>query len=161
MGSLFNAGAIADLASPDGPAITLALFLLAAEMAMQTAAAPLLGIDVRIDPCVAHGRLFLELQPPRGLLRIPVPAHKSLDFLPSLPGDARTIGSALPIVGQFVRLMRPIAYPPVVAPQFTKDRALMAPQHLSLVSSRSFQGVYLISLFTSKLLIVDCVLLLT
>src|SRR5438093_13599338 len=95
LGPLINAGAIGNLAPPDVAAITLALLLLTAQVSMQSAAAPFLCIDVQIDAFMADGWLLLELQASGDLLRTPVLAQEPLYFLPSLPGNARTIGRAL------------------------------------------------------------------
>ena len=131
---------------------------------MQSAAAALVRIDIEIDAFMAYGRLLLELQTSGDLLRTPVLAQEPLDLLPSLPGNTRTIRLALPVVGQFICLVVAITFLAAVAPQLSRDRALMATDHRgdeSLIMAGSLQNVYLVSLFTGKLFIVHCVLLLT
>src|SRR5258708_19768543 len=78
-------------------------------MAMQRAAASLVGIDVQVNPFMAHAWLFRPLQMPGDLFRTPVLAQESLDLLPRLPGNTRTIGVTLPAVSQFIRLIVAIA----------------------------------------------------
>src|SRR5467141_2987058 len=126
-------------------------------MTVQRAAVPFICIDVQVNPFMAHAGLFLPLEMPGDLFRTPVLEQKSLHLLPSLPGNTRTIGLALPVPGQFTSLVVPIAFLPVVASQLTRDRALMAPHHqgdVSLVVTGFLQNVYLVSLFTGKLRIV-------
>src|SRR5213083_3084809 len=126
-------------------------------MTMQRAAAPLIGIDVEVDPFMTYAGLSLQPQTPGDLFRTPVLAQEALDLLPSLPGNTRTIGLALPVVSQFIRLVMAIALLAAVAPQFSGDRAFMATDHqgdVALVMSGFLQDVYLVSLFTGKLFIV-------
>src|SRR2546421_1299935 len=133
-------------------------------MVMQGATAPFICIDVQVDPFMAYTGLLLQLQTPRDLFRTPVLAQEPLDLLPSMPGNTRTIRLALPVVGQFICLVVAIAFLAAVAPQLSRDRALMATDHRgdeSLIMAGSLQNVYLVSLFTGKLFIVHCVLLLT
>src|SRR5882762_6606555 len=106
---------------------------------------------------MTDGRLFLQPQTPGDLLRTPLLAQEPFDLLPSLPGNARPIGVALPVVGELICLKGAIALQPAVAAELARDRALVATDHdgdLRLVMSGSLQGVYLVSLFTGKLLIV-------
>src|SRR5258708_2733734 len=126
-------------------------------MAMQRAAASLVGIDVQVNPFMAHAWLFRPLQMPGDLFRTPVLAQESLDLLPRLPGNTRTIGVTLPAVSQFIRLIVAIAFLAAVAPQLSRDRTLMATDHcgdVTLVMTGFLQNVYLVSLFTGKLRIV-------
>src|SRR5882762_7849046 len=121
---------------------------------MQSAAAPFLCIDVQIDAFMADRWLLLQLQTSADLLRTPVLAQEPLDLFPSLPGDARTIGRTLPVVGEFICLIRAIALQSAVAPQLARDRALMATNYhadLGLVMSGFHQRVYLVSLLPGKL----------
>src|ERR1700710_2433908 len=131
---------------------------------MQGAPAPFVGIDVEVDPFMADSRLLLQLQAPVDLFGTPVLAQESLHLLPSLPRNPRTIGLALPIVGQFIGLVVPIAFLAAVAPQFPRDGALMATdqrRYMTLVVAGFLQNVYLVSLFTGELVILHGVLLLT
>src|SRR5258705_13651993 len=98
-------------------------------MAMQRPAASLVRIDIEVDAFMAHGGLFLQLESSGDLLRTPLLAQQPLDLLPSLPGNARTIGRALPVVGELICLIRTIPFQSPVAPQFTRDRALVAIDH--------------------------------
>src|SRR4030095_1156365 len=126
-------------------------------MAMEGSAAPLVRIDVEVDAFMAYGRLFLQLQTSGDLLRTPLLAQEPFDLLPGLPGNARTIGRALPVVSEFICLIRAVALQSAVASQFSGDRALVAIDNRSnptLVMSGFHQSVYLISLFASKLRIV-------
>src|SRR5882672_9381421 len=152
--TLLNAGAVGNLAPSDVSAITLALLLLATQMAMQRAATPFVGIDVQIDAFMAHGGLFLALQTSGDLFRTPLLAQEPFDLLPSLPGNACTICIALPVEGEFIRLVGAIALLPAIAAQLARDRALMATDQdgdASLVMSGFHQSVYLVSLFAGKL----------
>src|SRR6185503_8983833 len=119
LGTLIYAGSVGNLAPAGVSAVTLALFLLTAQMTMQRATAPFVGIDVKVDPFMAHAGPLLLLEMRADLVRTPVQAQKSLDLLPSLPGNARTIGRALPVVRQFIRLIMAVALLPAVAPQFS------------------------------------------
>ena len=68
----------------------------------------------------------------------------------------------LPAAGQLVGLVGVIVFLPTVAPQLTRDRALVATDDggdLRLVMCGFHQSVYLVSLFAGKLRIVHCVLL--
>src|SRR5467141_3373620 len=98
---LIDAGSVGDLPPADVSAITLALFLLTAQMVVQCAAAPFVCIDVQVNPFMAHAGLFRPLQMPGDLFRTPVLEQESLDLLPGLPGNTRTIGLALPVQGPF------------------------------------------------------------
>src|SRR6185503_2546073 len=133
-------------------------------MAVQRAPAPLVSIDVAVDPFRAHAGLLCQLQTSGNLFRTPVLAQESLDLLPGLPGNARTIGRALPVVSEFIRLVVAIAFLPTVASQLARNGALMATEqcgNASLVVAGFLQDVYLVSLFPGKLFIVHGVLLLT
>src|SRR5687768_2228150 len=120
-------------------------------MAMQRATPSFVCIDVKIDAFMAHGGLFLKFQTTGDLLRTPLLAQELLDLFPRLPGNARPIGVALPVVREFICLIGAIAFQSTVASQLARDGALMATNQagdLRLVMSGSLQGVYLVSLFT-------------
>src|SRR5438105_8256425 len=131
LGTFIDAGAVGDLTPADVSAITLALLLLAAQMLMQGAAPTFLRINVEVDAFMTDGGLFLKLQPPSDLLWTPFKAQESLHLLP--------------VVGEFICLIRAIALKAAVAPQFAGDRALVATDQygdLRLVMSGSLQSVY-------------------
>jgi hypothetical protein len=92
---------------------------------MERAAAPFLGIDVKIDAFITDAGLVLQFQTPADLLRAPVLTHQTLDLLPSFPGNARTICFALSIDGKLVCLIWAIAFQATVATKFARDSALM------------------------------------
>ena len=155
--SLINTGAIGYLAPSNIAAITLALLFLTAQMLMQRAAVPLVGIDVEVDPFMTDAGLFRQFQTPGDLFWTPVLAQESLDLLPSLPANTRTIGLTLPLVSQSLCMMVPIAFLAAVAPQLSRDRAFMTTKQLrdgSLIMAGFLQNAYLVSLFTGKLFIV-------
>src|SRR5215207_10137266 len=78
---------------------------------------------------MADGGPLLQLQAAGDLLRTPLLSQPLLHQLPGLPGNARAICFTLPVVRQFVSLIRAISLPPTVAPQLARDGALMTTNH--------------------------------
>jgi hypothetical protein len=70
--SLLNAGTVGDLTAPDVSAITLPLLLLTAQMAMQRAPVPLVGIDIEVDPFMTDSGPLCSFKVPGNLLWTPV-----------------------------------------------------------------------------------------
>src|ERR1041385_4998405 len=106
---LLNAEAIGNLGAARVTAITLALFLLTAQLPVQRAPLLLVGINVAIDTFVANGGLLLQFQPTSDLLGTPLLPQQQLNQPPSLRGDPRRMRLASSTARQLLCLPRSIS----------------------------------------------------
>src|SRR5688572_17412932 len=88
---LLNAGAMGNLRVAGVAAVTFALLLLAAQMAIEQAATLLIGIYVAVDPLMANRRLLLQLQAPGNLLGAPLLPQQQFDQVPGRTAAAATM----------------------------------------------------------------------
>ncbi len=151
---LLDADAPGDLPAPRVLPVTLAPLPPAAQVEVERAAGPLVGVDVAVDALVARRRPPFEPKAARDLLGAPVPAQQRLDHGPGLGADARPGGGPLPRLGQLMREGGAVGAPPSVAAQLARDRRLMDADEggcLCLAVAGFLQGVNLVSLLAGKL----------
>src|SRR4030095_12159897 len=114
---LLNADAIGNLGAARVTAITLALFLLTAQMLIEPAAAPFVSIDIEIDTLMTDCRPLLQFQATSDLFRTPLLPQQQLHQQPGLFADPRPMRPAAAIPRQLLCLQRAISLVAHVPPQ--------------------------------------------
>jgi len=151
--TLLYASTIRQFATAIVAAVSLAAFLLAAQMTMQISTSPFISQDMPIDSLVTDPDTVISVQPTRNLFWAPIQAYFSFDQHPSFWQNT-ICRLPLPFYSLAVGLLGTIAATSTIATQLTTDGGFMYSNHtsdLGLVVFHFLQRINLVSLYLGKL----------
>ena len=135
--------------------VTLAAFLLAAQMLVQITTSSFVTQNVLVNPLMTDLDLVVFQQPARNLFRAPILTNFGLDQRPGFSLDS-ALTLLAPAHCQTMGLLRSIAALTIIAIQFSTDRPFIhanAFSNLGLIMSHFQKRIYLVSLCLGKLFV--------